>query len=305
MQLSEYVNNVQGLLNDPLSQFYSSSNMTNWINRARSEVAKRSACIRRLTPSSTSVQSITVSSGGVGYTSVTVTISGPDAIGGTFTQATASGVLSGGALQSITVTNAGTGYVTTPTVTITGNGTGASGVAVLGVHLTTTVSQEVYTFASATAILAALEPGLQAVVGVLDVAVSWGSMKPVLQWCPWSSFQAYARAINQGQQYPSLWSQFQMGETGSIYLFPIPTGTNEMQWDCFCTPQALSGTQTVDIIPDNWTSAVIYYACYLAYMNAQRKDDSNDMFMRYERALMEAAAYSSPPRTPSYYYGDE
>lgn len=305
MLLADYTANIQGLLNDPLSQFYSSTNLTNWLNRGRTEVAKRSACIRRLTPSSSTIQSITVSSGGIGYTTATVTISGPDAIGNTFTQATAVAVLSAGTITSITVTNPGTGYVTTPTVTITGNGTGASATAILGIHLTTVLGQEVYAFADATAILLNAEPGLQAVVGVLDVAVSWGSMKPVLQWCPWSSFQAYARALNQGQQYPSLWSQFQMGESGSIYLFPIPTGRYEMQWDCFCTPQALSGTQTVDLIPDNWTNAVIYYACYLAYLNAQRKDDANDMFMRYERSLMESAAYSSPPRTPSYYYGDD
>jgi hypothetical protein len=305
MLLSDYISQVQALLNDPLSQFYSTTNLTTWINRGRSEVAKRSACIRRLTPSSASLVSVSVLTGGSGYTSATVTITGPDAIGGTYTQAVAAASILGGQVSSITVTVPGTGYVVPPTVTITGNGTGATAVAILGPHWTTQTGVEVYQFADATAVLQSFESGLQAVIGVMDMAVSWGSMKPTLQWCPWASFQAYARAINQGQQYPALWAQFQMGETGSAYVFPIPSGVYEMQWDCFCTPAALGQTQTVDLIPDNWTNAVIYYACYLAYLNAQRKDDSQDMFARYERSVIEAAAYSSPPRTPTYYYGDD
>lgn len=305
MQLADYISNVQGLLNDPLSQFYSSTNLTNWINRARVQVAKRSFCIRRLTPSSGSISSFTISSGGSGYATATVTISGPDAIGGTFTQATGAAVLSGGQVQSITVTNPGTGYVLPPTVTITGNGTGAAATATLTAHFTTTAAQEVYDFSAATTVLQAHEDGIQAVIGVLDVAVSWGGLKPSLYWTPWSSFQAMARAINQGQNYPSVWSQFRMGESGSVYLFPIPASSYEMQWDCFCTPQALSQTQTVDAIPDNWTDAVFYYACYLAYMNAQRRDDSNAMRQLYDQAIVEAAAFSSPPRTPNYYPSDD
>ena len=308
MLLSEYISNVLGLLNDPSSQFYSSSNLTTWVNRARSEVAKRSFCIRRLTPSSGSVISYTVNSAGSGYSSATATVTGPDAISGTYIPATASVTLSGGSVSAVNVVVAGSGYVLPPTVTITGNGTGATATANLSPHWTTQTGQEVYKLSDATAILQATlsdGAGIQAVIGVLDIVVSWGSMKPALRNCSWSVFQAYARAINQGQDYPMLWSQYQLGETGSVYLWPMPSAVYEMQWDCFCTPTALSNTQTVDVIPDVWTNAVFYYACYLAYLNAQRKDDSNDMFQRYERSLMEAASYVQPPRTPDYYYGDD
>lgn len=308
MDLATYTSNILGLLNDPFSQFFSSSNLQNWTNRARVEVAKRSMCIRRLTPSSGSILSYTVTAGGSGYSSATVSVGAPDAISGTYIPATATATISGGAITAVNVVVSGSGYVLPPVVTISGNGTGALATATISPHWTTQTGQEVYKFTDATPILQANSgdgAGLQAVIGVMDIVVSWGSMKPALRNCSWSVFQAYARSINQGQNYPMLWAQYQLGETGSVYLWPMPSAVYEMQWDCLCTPAALSSTQTIDLIPDAWTNAVFYYACYLAYLNAQRKDDSNDMFQRYERALMEASSYVQPPRTPDYYYGDD
>jgi uncharacterized repeat protein (TIGR01451 family) len=74
------------------------------------------------TAPTTSVASVSMISGGSGYTSSpTVTIAG------TGTGATASAVLSGGVISGIVVTNPGTGYTGTPTVSITGGGgTGAT-----------------------------------------------------------------------------------------------------------------------------------------------------------------------------------
>lgn len=301
MQLSDYTTNILALLNDPLNQFYSSTNLNNWINRGRSEVAKKSRCIRLLTPSSGFVSMITVTAGGSGYTSATVTVSGPDAIGGTYTTATATASLIGGQVSTITVVVPGNGYVLTPTVTITGNGTGATATAAVSPHLTTTQGQEVYTFASAAAVLQASTPGVKAVIGVEDVAISWQAMKPNLEYLPWSSFQAYARSINQGQSWPAIWSQYGLGETGSLYLFPIPSGSFEMQMDCYCTPSDLVNNSSVDLIPDNWTTSVFYYACYLALLSAQRKDDAAEYKQRYDMALLEASAFAQPTRTPTYY----
>lgn len=301
MNLADYTSNVLALLNDPSNQFYSSGNITNWINMGRNETAKASGCIRLLCPSSAGVASIAVTASGSGYTTATVTISGPDAMNGYYVTATATATILAGAVTAVTVTLPGSGYVATPTVTIDGDGTGATAEATLIAHLTTTLGQEVYTHAAATAILREHYQGVEAVIGVLDVASSWGSIKPNLDYMPWAAFQAYVRSINQGMSWPAVWSYYALGETGSIYLFPIPAGSYEMQWDCFCTPQALSQSQTVDLIPDNWNEAVFYYACHLAYMNAQRWDDSNAMKAKWKEALMDSAVYAQPPRTPSYY----
>lgn len=76
----------------------------------------------------TTVASVTVLTGGSGYTSApTVTFSG-----GGGTGATGTAVLTAGAVSSVTITAAGSGYTDVPTVTFTdGGGNGATGIAVL------------------------------------------------------------------------------------------------------------------------------------------------------------------------------
>jgi len=78
------------------------------------------------------VGSVTITNGGSGYTTATVTFSSPEANtpGTVSTLATGTAVLSAGSVVSITITNPGSGYSIEPsgvTVTITGDGSGATG----------------------------------------------------------------------------------------------------------------------------------------------------------------------------------
>ena len=77
------------------------------------------------------VRTITITNGGTGYTTATVTISAPDVqpFGGVAgTQATATATINAGVITAITITNAGTLY-SSATVTITGDGSGATATA--------------------------------------------------------------------------------------------------------------------------------------------------------------------------------
>jgi len=81
------------------------------------------------TATNTTVASITVTAGGSGYTSApTVVFTGGGGSG-----AVATAVLTGAIVTSITVTNIGTGYTSAPTISFTGGGvgTGATATAVL------------------------------------------------------------------------------------------------------------------------------------------------------------------------------
>lgn len=74
------------------------------------------------------VDAATVTAGGTGYTTATVTFSAPPAGGVT---ALGTATLDGGVVTGITITEPGSGYLTAPTVTITGDGTGATATAAL------------------------------------------------------------------------------------------------------------------------------------------------------------------------------
>jgi hypothetical protein len=72
------------------------------------------------------VRAITVTTAGSGYTSATAIVTGPD-LGGTMPELVVT--VAGGAVTGVTVVNGGSGYSGAPTVTIIGNGTGATATA--------------------------------------------------------------------------------------------------------------------------------------------------------------------------------
>ena len=76
------------------------------------------------------LRAITVTTAGTGYTSATAIVTGPD-LGGT--PPTLITLTAGGAVTGVTVAdNSGAGYSTAPTVTIIGNGSGATATATVG-----------------------------------------------------------------------------------------------------------------------------------------------------------------------------
>jgi hypothetical protein len=89
-----------------------------------------------------SVVGATMNSQGSGYTNATVTISKGYGAGNLVvgSGATATAIVSGGKVTGITITDGGSGYVDTsygpPTITITGNGSGASATAKIGYPVT-------------------------------------------------------------------------------------------------------------------------------------------------------------------------
>lgn len=306
MALNTYISQTQTILHDFNGVFYGSPlNLTSIINTARNKVALKGQCIRVLPPSSSSVATFTKVAGGSGYTSnPTITVSGPDVPNST--QATATAVVSGGVITAINIAIAGNGYVNTPTVTITDTtGVGASYTAsLLFTPMTTTSNQEVYNF-SAFNSLVARTSGVATIQEVLSVSVSYGTKKPSLRYLPFAQFQAYCRIFNNTQQnYPSFWSQYSKGANGSIYVFEVPTGTYQMEWDCACLPIALATDSDPEAIPYPWTDAVQYYAAHLCYEYAQRSDDAARMLAKFNQKMMEANTESTPPRFSDMYSDD-
>ena len=303
MALTQYQTDTALLLNDPSFTFFSQNTITNFINRARNKVCELSQCLRVLLPSTSSITAIPIVSGGSGYTSPTVAISSPDGINGGV-NATATATVVSGVITGIIMTSTGTGYVAQPTVTITdATGTGATtGTATLSAAVKTVVGQETYAFSAYQSALQLAQPGALEIIGLQSVSVSWGSMKPTLDYASWTTFQAQYRSYNVGQQnYPSLWSQYGRGVGGKCYLWPIPGVISQMDWDAYCNPIPLVTDATVEAIPDPFTAAVPYYATYLAYLNAQRRDDAQFMLSLFNNRLIDAGVAATPSMSPSAY----
>lgn len=297
MALNAYLTDVETLLHDFSLQFYGAPlSLTNLINKARLRIASESQCIRILIPKTGPVTSVTIVSGGTGYTSPTVT----GVSGSSFTATVA-----GGIITAINVVNGGAGNTQGSTLTITDpTGTGASATVNCAGTAFTTTNQEKYSFSTLNAI-ASQTAGVATVQGILSVAVSQGTITPVMEQKSFVEFQAYMRSYNTSYtSYPYYWAQYAFGVNGSFYLWPIPSSIYGMDVDTYCLPIPLATDSDVEAIPYPWTECISYYAAYWALMNAQRHEDAKFMKEEYQQRIMEARAFSQGPFIPSM-YGDD
>jgi len=126
--------------------------------------------------------------------------------------------------------------------------------------------------------------GLRGIRDVISVSVSWGgTQRPSLDWMPWEDFQAYLRS-NQVlvTNYPAVFSVYNDGEAGEIWLYPTPQSATEMEWDVFCTTADIFSDDDFDAIPEPFTSGVKFYAAGRAYEDSGRFDSAAVMFSRFE-----------------------
>ncbi len=147
----------------------------------------------------------------------------------------------------------------------------------------TIVNQEKYPFAMALAQIQATNEGIDQVLDVTSLAVSWGSMRPAMNYMPWEDLQAYARSYNfLVTSFPLVWATDGDGSNANVWMFPVPSLSEEMEWQCSCSPKALVADSDYDAIPHPFQNAVKYYAAYLSYLSTMRPQLAEvylDLFM--------------------------
>lgn len=312
MALTNYQNETADILHDPNNNYWTAAQLTGYINRARLRIAARSQSIRVLLSGGT-ITGLAISAGGtfLHNGAATVTISGAGQ------QAQATATVSGLTLTGITLTVGGWGYITGTSTTITfldSQGVAPSIAPTITItidnSLTTVVGQEVYQFSTAQTLAQnqTLLLGVNQIMGVFSVACAWGAnaaMKPLLMPKIWTEFQAYFRSYNTGMQnFPTVWSQYSMGVTGSIYLWELPSQASQMDWDCWCTPIALVTDVTAEALSYPWTTPIPYYAAYLAMLDAQRYEEAGALKKEYDERMKEAVGMTTAPFVPDYYQSD-
>jgi hypothetical protein len=126
--------------------------------------------------------------------------------------------------------------------------------------------------------------GLRGICDTISVSVSWGgSVRPSLDWMPFEDFQAYCRS-NQVlvTNYPIVWSVYNDGEAGEIYVFPAPQTANEMEWDTLCTAGPIYKDDDFDAVPQPFKSCVKYYAAGRVFEDSGRYGAAQLAFARFE-----------------------
>lgn len=264
VMLQDYVRDTSELLRDTNLQFTTEAALKRYINLARREIAKRSACLEAL-------------------------VTGQSPFG---TSAQPGYFIPGAAIPGMLPGSAADNSNEPGSASTTSNGF----VTISGVEL--------YSYEYANPFLRRQYEGYDSVIYVSDVSVSWGGNMPTLNWMPWGDLQAWCRAYNLGvTSYPCVWSQKGVGERGQVWLFPVPSNISfgTMEWQCVCTPKPLYGNSDFEALPEIYHDCVKYYAAYLAYLGQQRTGMANIMRGLFDEQLLISGVSSDWGHSESHY----
>jgi hypothetical protein len=303
----EYSKQTQRFLREQKQEFSNPEDLLSYINRARREVAGRTQSVRRLTPISGQVVSALVTAGGSGYVNPIATITTPDFPSGALPdpngrQATAGVTMNGGVVTGIDINDGGNGYFQ-PLVTVTdssGPGVGATATLTISPINTLNIGQEVYNFSD---IFLGNWPGVDCVHAIKSVSVIYSNYRYSLPMYAFSVYQAQIRQYPFQYQYvPTFASQFGQGAGGSFYVYPLPSQTYQMEFDCFCLPTDMRLDDSIpEVIPQPWTDAVPYFAAQLAYMELQNYNAAKYYGEQFDLRTLGYSTQARPGRTVTQY----
>jgi hypothetical protein len=296
--LFEYHKQVTRFLREAKQELLSPEDLTDYINRARREVAMRAMCLRRLTPITGSIVSWTVTDGGTGYSGTpTLIITAPDFPSGMLPypnglQAEALPIIVGGVIQGITSSVGGYGYWQPQMQIVDTTGSGATAVPVMSFINQLNAGQEEYSFSS---VDMSMFPGVGSVYMIKSVAIIYSNYRYVLPIYDFTTYQARIRNYPFQYQYvPTFACQRGQGADGTFMMYPLPSQQYQMEWDCFCLPEALVDDNSVEALNYPWTDAIPYFAACLCYEELQNLNAATYYQEKFDKLLQRYSNYARP-----------
>ena len=257
--LSSYITEVQRLLHDANSVFWSTSELTDYINDARERVARDTGCLRTLQITATPISSTGVPA--------TVWTAGATVTAGQFIfnnifiyEVTVSGVLS-----TTPPPYPASGYTFPPSAPFT------DGTATLQ-------------YSGPAEIIPYATIATGTTLDILNVNIYWGNSRIPLRYLPWSNFNAQLRYW---QNYVGRPVCFSVYGQNTIYVGPVPDQAYVVEIDSTILPTALSlNTPNVaDQIQDPYTTPVAFYAAYKAKYKEQSYGEAEIYKQEYAKQV--------------------
>ena len=257
--LSSYITEVQRLLHDANSVFWSTSELTDYINDARERVARDTGCLRTLQITATPISNTGVPA--------TVWTAGATVTAGEFVfnnifiyEVTVSGVLS-----STAPPYPASGYTFPPSTPFT------DGTATLQ-------------YSGPAEIIPYATIATGTTLDILNVNVYWGNSRIPLRYLPWSNFNAQLRYW---QNYVGRPVCFSVYGQNNIYIGPVPDQAYVVEIDSTIlpTPLSLNTPNANDQIQDPYTTPVAFYAAYKAKYKEQSYGEAEIYKQEYAKQV--------------------
>jgi len=285
--LNSYITEVQRLLHDANANFYSTAQLTDYINSARERVVRDTGALREIhvtqvpsqVPASATIGGATPSNP-VPWTPNTV-----------FNQNWF--VFSNIFIYQVTTT--GTTGSTAPPYPASNNNNYSNyppaGEIINGTCGLTYVGNCENIF------YAALPLGTNT-LDIVNINLYWGNTRVPMDYLSWSDFNSRLRFW---QNYIGRPLAFSIYGQGNIYIGPVPDQVYQIEIDTVVLPEPLtqSDPTAVDPINDPYTSAVKFYAAYLAKFYEQSFGESEIYKQEYMKQATSILNSTFTRRIPS------
>jgi hypothetical protein len=257
--LSSYITEVQRLLHDANSVFWSTSELTDYINDARERVARDTGCLRTL-----QITATPISNTGVAATIWTAgaTVTAGDFV---FNNIFIYEVTVGGVLGSTAPPYPAAGYTFPPSTAFT------DGTATLQ-------------YSGPAEIIPYATIATGTTLDILNVNIYWGNSRIPLRYLPWSNFNAQLRYW---QNYVGRPVCFSVYGQNTIYIGPVPDQAYVVEVDSTILPTSLSlsSPDVTDQIQDPYTTPVAFYAAYKAKYKEQSYGEAEIYKQEYNKQV--------------------
>ena len=84
-------------------------------------------------------------------------------------------------------------------------------------------------------------------------------------------------------------------------MYPLPSQTYQLEWDCLCLPSDLVDDQSVEVLQQPWTDVVPYFAAHLAFAELQNWNVSKYMLQLFDDMTLRKSNYARVGRVVNSY----
>jgi hypothetical protein len=274
--LSGYITEVRRLLHDANGNFYSDSELTDYINEGRQHTVQDTGCLRKLQVTQTPTTPVAGGRNPTPFAANTY-YNQDDYV---FSNVYIYRVSTAGTSDDSGIPYPTTGLAYPPTTEF----------FVGGVGLTYAGPVEIINYAALPDSLYTLD--------ILNINIYWGNSRIPLRYMPWSQFNADVRFWQNYIGRPVVFSVYGQGQ---IYIAPVPDQVYPMELDTVVQPTPLVTSLEVDEIKEPYSSCVKFYAAYIAKYKEQSYGEAEIFKQEYIKAVQQVLSTTFTRRLPSAY----
>jgi hypothetical protein len=274
--LQGYITEVRRLLHDANANFYTNSQLTDYINGARKRVVRDTGCLRDV--QTTTIPCAPVAGGATpNIWSEGLVVNTNDYV---FSNIYIYKVTSGGILGTQAPPYPSGTYVYPPSTPFT-DGTAT---------LQYAGKCELIPYAS-------LPKGVNT-LDVVNINLYWGNSRIPLRYMPWTDFNARLRYW---QNYVGTPIAYSIYGQSTIYIGPIPDQSYTLDLDTVLLPEDLVNLTDEDSIDEPYSSPVKFYAAYTAKYYEQSFGEAEIYLGQYKQQVQAVQASVYTRRMPDPY----